>query len=148
LKKDIVYIIFAILCDFKDKNPKIIIEQILKKIYKIIKTENELNKYLLILEEISTLRNLKETFKEVEMRYSDIRFEDLPSYEIGLEAGIQRGMQQGIQRGMQQGMQQAKKETIINGYRAGIDLEMISKMLKMKVDEIKEVLIQNNIIRG
>jgi len=102
----------------------------------------------LILEEISTLRNLKETFKEVEMRYSDIRFEDLPSYEIGLEAGIQRGMQQGIQRGMQQGMQQAKKETIINGYRAGIDLEMISKMLKMKVDEIKEVLIQNNIIRG
>ena len=78
------------------------------------------------------------------MRYSDIRFEDLPSYEIGLEAGIQRGMQQGMQRGMQQ----AKKETIINGYRAGIDLEMISKMLKMKVDEIKEILIQNNIIRG
>jgi len=48
-----------------------------------------------MLEELSTLRNLKETIKETEMRLSDITYKDLPSYEIGFEQGIEQGKNKG-----------------------------------------------------
>ena len=44
------------------------------------------------------------------MRLSDIKLEDLPSYEIGLEKGMQKGIEKGMQKGMQKGKELAIKE--------------------------------------
>ena len=58
------------------------------------------------------------------MRYSDIRFEDLPSYEIGLEAGIQRGMKQGLLEG--------KLESVVYMIKKfGADINEIAKELNI-----------------
>jgi len=45
--------------------------------------------------DISTNRNLKDKLKEVEDMLRDIRYEDLPSYEIGMQRGIERGKLEG-----------------------------------------------------
>jgi len=81
-------LVLAILCDFKDNNPRVIVETILKKLKKLVVDEKRYRNYFIMLEEISTLRDLKEVIKEVSMKLNDIRLEDLPSYEIGIEKGV------------------------------------------------------------
>jgi len=87
-------LVLAVLCDYGDKKQEEIIKEILVKLYKLSKDENEFKKYLLMIEELSSGYNLKETIKEQEMRLIDIKWEDLPSYEIGLEKGIEKGSNQ------------------------------------------------------
>ncbi len=43
---------------------------------------------MLILETLSTNRDLKEKIKEAEEMLRDIKYEDLPSYEIGYNNAI------------------------------------------------------------
>ena len=92
-------VVLAILCDFKNQNENFVIENIIKKLHSLVKNEKEYRKYFSMLEELSTLRNLKETIKETEMRLSDITYKDLPSYEIGFEQGIEQGENKGITKG-------------------------------------------------
>jgi len=50
-----------------------------------------------MLEELSENRNLKDVVKEQEM-LSEIKLENLPSYEIGYERGIEQGVEQGVEK--------------------------------------------------
>jgi hypothetical protein len=81
-----------------------------------------------MLEEISTLRNLKEVIKEVNMRLSDIRWEDLPSYEIGLEKGMQKGIQKGLEKG------------VISLYKYVKDIDLISKEFNLEKTKVIYIL--------
>jgi len=84
-------LVLAILCDFKGKDAKEVVEIILIRLRELVGNDSKkYSDYLLMLEEISTLRDLKDTVKETEMRLSEVRLEDLPSYQIGLEKGIER----------------------------------------------------------
>ena len=51
-----------------------------------------------MLEELSTSRDLKDVIKEEEMSFQDLTWEDLPSFEIGLEKGIQKGIQKAFKK--------------------------------------------------
>jgi hypothetical protein len=77
-----------------------------------------------MLEEISTLRNLKEVIKEVNMRLSDIRWEDLPSYEIGMQKGIQKGLEKGV----------------ISLYKYVKDIDLISKEFNLEKTKVIYIL--------
>jgi len=102
-------LVLAILCDFKDKNPKDVISYIIERLkYHTKDNLQEFRKYLIMLEELSENRNLQELIKEQEM-LSEIKLEKLPSYEIGYERGEERGMQKGVQKGIQKGIQKAIK---------------------------------------
>jgi len=69
---------------------------IIKRLREITKDdEHKFSQYMLILEILSTNRNLKDKLKEVEDMLRDIRYEDLPSYEIGMQRGIERGKLEG-----------------------------------------------------
>jgi len=88
-------LVLAVLCDFKDKNPKDVIKYIIDRLQYHLKDDlNGFRKYTMILEEISTNRDLKDIVKEVEM-LSEIRLEDLPSWEIGMEKGLEKGLEKG-----------------------------------------------------
>jgi len=50
--------------------------------------------YMLTLEILSTNRNLKDKLKKVEDMLRDIRYEDLPSYEIAISIFMQRVREQ------------------------------------------------------
>ncbi len=89
-------IVLAILCDFKDKDKRQIIREILNRI--AILTSNNESQYrdcLLMLEVLSKNRDLTEILKEEENMLSEIKLEDLPSYEIGIEKGIEKGIKGG-----------------------------------------------------
>ena len=93
---------------------------------------------MLKLEELSSLRDLKEVFKECEMRLSEVRLEDLPSYEIGFKKGIDDGFKQGIE--------QATFENaifIIDKYN--ISIEQVSKDFSIPKEKLLEFLNKNGI---
>ena len=61
-------LVLSILCDFKQKNELDIVKYIIKRLKELIgEDENQLSKYMLILETLSENRDLKETIKEAEM---------------------------------------------------------------------------------
>jgi flagellar biosynthesis/type III secretory pathway protein FliH len=61
-------------------------------------------KYILMLEELSENRNLKEAVKKGEEMLTEINYEKLPSFELGFERGIQQGIQKGEEKGKQEGI--------------------------------------------
>ena len=90
-------LVLAVLCDFKDKNPKDVINYIIKRlIYHTKSNENEYRKYILMLEELSSNRDLENIVKEEEEMLSEFSFEKLPSYEVGIQRGIQKGKKEGL----------------------------------------------------
>ena len=129
LKRDNPYaIVLSILCDFKDKDAKSVIEEIINR----LKEYNDFKKYFLMVEELSTLRGYKDIVKECEMAVlvDDVKLEDLPSYEIGLEKGIEKGIERGIEKG---------KLQIIKSLIGLIDDETLSKKTGVDINIIKKL---------
>ena len=140
-------LILAILCDFKGKNPSDIIKFIIDKLVEYTKDDLQaFRKYMLMLEELSGNRDLKSLVKEQEM-LSDIKYEDLPSYEIGwekgMEEGVQQGMQQGMEEGVQQGMQQGMKkrstEVAQKLKEKGMDVALIAEITGLDSNVIESL---------
>jgi len=115
-------IVLAILCDFKGKKPTEIAEHIITKL-KTLTDENGFRKYVIMLEELANSQELKEYIKEAEVRLSDVRLEDLPSYEIGYERALE----------------QTKLAVIKNGLKNGVDIKILSLLTNMKEEEIKKI---------
>jgi len=123
-------LVLAILCDFKGKDPKEVVEIILVRLRELVGDDSrKYSDYLLMLEEISTLRNLKETVKETEVRLSEVRLEDLPSYQIGLEKGLEKG-----------GMKKAIEVSLIAIKKFGIEPEVVAKEFGVPIEEIAKRL--------
>ncbi|NPA11448.1 MAG: hypothetical protein GXO62_04325 [Epsilonproteobacteria bacterium] len=134
-------LVLAILCDFENKNPKDVIKEILHKLYKLSKNENEFRKYLLMLEELSTSRNLKEEVKEAEVGLQNLTWEDLPSFEIGFEKGIQQGEKRGEKIGEKKGITIGK---VLVLKELGYSNKEISDKLKLPQSEIEKILKDSN----
>jgi len=85
-----------------------------------------------MVEELSTLRGYKDIVKEYEMAVlvDDVKLEDLPSYEIGLEKGIEKGIERGIEKG---------KLQIIKSLIGLIDDETLSKKTGVDINIIKKL---------
>jgi predicted transposase/invertase (TIGR01784 family) len=142
-------LILSILCDFQDKKPNDVISTIIKKLLKITKTKEKFDNYILMLEELSSLRNLKEQVKEYEMILtSKVKWEDLPSYEIGFEKGLEDGLQQGLEKGLQQGLEKGLQEGVEKGKlesakiminKFGISVEEVSKELNIPIEVLKKL---------
>jgi len=82
-------LVLAILCDFKGRDAKDVISYIIQRLQELTKDNaHKLGKCMLALEELSTNRDLQDKLKEVESMLRDMKFEDLPSYEIGMERGV------------------------------------------------------------
>ena len=124
-------LVLAILCDFEDERKTI--RKILSRLLEITKNENEFKKYILMLEELSTSRNLKDIIKEEEMGLQHLTWEDLPSYEIGLEKGIQKG----IQKGMHDGKIESAK-VLIKTFN--LPVEKVAQQLNIDIEILKKAL--------
>ncbi|NWF66284.1 MAG: hypothetical protein HXX81_02330 [Campylobacterales bacterium] len=126
-------LVLAILCDFKDKNADDIINFILRRLYEKTKeNETEFKKYMLMLEELSENRNLIELVKKGEEMLSQINYEKLPSYYLGLERGIERGIEKGIERGKSE----AKIDYAHVMIELGIAPEIVANKLQIPLEEL------------
>jgi len=83
--------VLAILCDFKQKEPREVVKYILTELHRLVKDEKRLRDFLMVLEILSTNRNLQDTVKEEKEMLRTMTYRDLPSYEIGFEEGIEKG---------------------------------------------------------
>ena len=127
-------LVLAILCDFKDKSPRDVVNYIITRLIELTKSDiNEYRKYMLMLEELSTNRDLLEVVKQEEEMLSDFSMEKLPSYEIG----IKRGMEKGTKNGVQQGLELGK---ILALYEIGLSSEEIAKKYEKSKEYVNSVI--------
>jgi len=70
----------------------------------------------------------------------DIKYEELPSYEIGMERGIERGFSNGISQGLSQGIINTAT-TMIKEFN--LSVEIVAKKLNISIDELKKHLDKN-----
>ena len=70
------------------------------------------------------------------MRFMDISWEDLPSYEIGMEKGFERGIEKGIERG-----KEIERIKFINAMiKLGIKPSQIAKELNVDESDILKIV--------
>ena len=70
---------------------------------------------------------------------SEIKYEELPSYEIGFEEGELIGEK----RGEIQGELKAKKMIINNLLKKGMDIKTIANLIEISEEEIKKIKDEN-----
>ena len=107
------------------------------KLWKLftIKNKQELN---LFTENEKLLKNYH---KKLTILSLDKEYRDKVMWDETIEKNLEE--QEAYAVGLERGKEKGKKETIINMYRNGISLELISKCINLSIDEVKEII--NNI---
>jgi len=123
----------AILCKIKDKSQ---IEKIIQKIEKLSKSFEEFSTYMLMLEELAD-KKYKNIIKEIEMNIANPKWEDFPSYWVGMEKGMEKGIEEGIKKGEKIGILKGK---IITLKELGLDNKEIAKKCNVSVEKVEKIL--------
>ena len=74
------------------------------------------------------------------MLYEDRRaslLDKVSALENAERKGLQKGLQQGLEKGLEQGLEKGKKETAKNLLDKGLDIEFVSEVTGLSIDEIK-----------
>ena len=61
--------------------------------------------------------------------------------EKGRKEGEEKGRKEGRKEGRQEGRQEGKIDTLINFFKNGAGLDLISKAVDMSIDEVKSILV-------
>ncbi len=123
-------LVLAILCDFKDRDELDILTFILQRLEELTKDNaHKFGKYMLILDTLSTNRDLQNKLKEAEDMLKNVKIEELPSYQLVLEKGVERGLSQGI-----------IKTAITMIHKFKLSVEDVAKELNISLDELKKHL--------
>jgi predicted transposase/invertase (TIGR01784 family) len=123
-------LVLSILCDFKNKNELDVLIYILKRLEELTEDdEHTFGKYTLILETLSSNRDLQNTLKKAEEMLRDVKMEDLPSYQIAMERGMTKGISQGI-----------ISTAIMMIKEFNLSVEQVAQKLNISIDELKKHL--------
>jgi len=135
-------LVLSILCDFKERSELDVLSYILKRLEELTKDDTHRHgKYMLILETLSSNRNLQKSLKEAEEMLRDIKLEELPSYQIAMERGKEKWVSQGISEGLSQGISQGIIKTAITMIdKFKLSVEDVAKELNISLDELKKHL--------
>jgi predicted transposase YdaD len=116
-------VMLAILCDYKGKSATEIVTQILLQIKKLNKSDLNLQKNLVQLEIISSLRNLQPLLNKI--------LTTMPiTYDIRKDLRFKEGKQEGIQEGIQEGRQ---KEALIK------DQSFVINLLQKGIESLETI---------
>jgi len=127
-------LVLSILCDFKERDELDVLTYILKRLEELTKDDKHLlGKYMLILDTLSTNRDLQKRLKEAEEMLRDVKLEDLPSYQIVLERGMERGKEKWLSQGVI-----TTAITMIKEFN--LSVEQVASKLNISIDELKKHL--------
>jgi len=94
--------VLAILCDFNVDTDSVAVNTIVQLLHKRLHDNpKRFREYMYMLEVLSDNRNLKVAIKEAETVITNVKVENLPSYELGMEKGIEKGIEKGMEQGME-----------------------------------------------
>ena len=121
-------LVLAILCDFKGKEPREVVHYILDRL-KCLTAGNEIRfrEYLRMLEILSTNRDLEKTIEEEEKMLSEVDYNKLPSYRIGIQKGIEKGIEKGVEQGIEQGLKQGIEQGLQQGEYSLLKRQLIRR---------------------
>ncbi len=109
-----------------DKVPDKLKDRIFKKLFKAA----EIAKFT-----PEQIRSYEDSLKY----YRDLKSSLDTKYEEGKEDGIEEGIKEGIKEGIEKGIKNEKLDTVINGLKENLSLELISKLTNLSIAEIKKI---------
>lgn len=92
-----------------------------------------------ILEDISKDEH-ERYLAELRLKYiMDQKAIEDAGYDKGLAQGISQGLAKGLSQGISQGIKKNQKEIVKNMLAENIDINTISKVTKLSIEEIKKI---------
>ena len=64
--------------------------------------------------------------------------------EFAFEQGLEQGLVQGLERGINEGKFQEKREMIVNFYKNGVSLGLISKSSGLSIEEVQNIISKSD----
>ena len=137
-------LVLSILCDFKGKDEKEMLELITTKLYKLTKDNGStFDTYMLMLESLAENRNLQDKLKEVEKMIRDIPIENFPSYQLGSEKGEERGKKIGKEIGKEIGKKIGEERGMIKVAKKmlekGTDINLVKEFTNLSIEKLNEI---------
>jgi hypothetical protein len=140
-------IILAILADFKKEDKSKVVQSILTCLKNKVKNKKKLQKLIFQLEILSNLRSLQtEITKQIANMSIDYDVTKDLRYLQGEEVGEARGTAIGEARGEARGKDKTRKEVVINGYKNGISIALLSNISNLSEAQVTQILKDNNLI--
>ncbi len=62
------------------------------------------------------------------------------------ESAYTEGLVEGIEQGIEQGIEKRNLEMLLNGYKNGLDIELLSKITDLTQERIREILKENGLL--
>ncbi len=126
-------IILAILSDFQNESPEIVVEKILARVAAMSGDTIKLLKYLKQLSVLSRLRNLEEiTIKKAKAMTLN--------YDVEQDFWYQEGIEKGIEKGMEKGEEKEKTAIILRLLKSDkLTLEEIASVAEVSVDYVRQL---------
>ncbi|MCI4624404.1 MAG: hypothetical protein L3V56_00415 [Candidatus Magnetoovum sp. WYHC-5] len=143
-------VIISILCDYKGRDVRMFIREILERIRELVKEETLQSKYIKQLEILSNLRDLQNYVGEEVDKMAfifdltkDYRFQQ--GREKGREEGREKGREEGMEKGLKEGIELALE------VKFGFDsLELIEKIKGIRdiqqLENIKDIIKNTNTV--
>lgn len=131
-------LILAILCDFKGRNERDVIHEIIIKLKDYYKENVKgFRESLAMLETLSSNRNLSVDIQKEEKMLS-MYIDELPSYKIGYEKGVENGKPKWMKEGKTEGKIEGKIEIAIN-MLSSFDDQKIALYTGLEISEVLKI---------
>ncbi|MEM6263623.1 MAG: hypothetical protein AAGI38_14010 [Bacteroidota bacterium] len=128
-------IIFAILGDLKEAQPQAVFSRIYEQLKGLPLDEATMRKYLSQLGMLSKLRKLHKVFISTK--------NDMPIiYDITQDEMYLKGMEKGVEKGMKKGKSEEHYKMIRRGMKQGLQVELLSILTNLPVEQVKAILIK------
>ena len=133
-------LVLAILCDFKDRDKSEVITYIIQRLNELTKdNQHQQDKYMVILETLSTNRDLKDSVKEIEEMLRTIDVTKMPSY--GRYIKSKKLFEEGRAEGLSQGLSQGTIKTAITMIKEfDLSIKEVSNKLNIPLNELEKHL--------
>ena len=149
-------LLFAILCDFQEKEPQNIVRNMLQKLRDLSPDEATYRKYVTQLNVLSQLRKLdKEVYKQALTMPIEIDITQNYAWKVATERGLKEGRERGIKEGRKEGhkegmevaqIQIVKKALVSKAFMSGAifypDIAEFSGLSAKRVEEIHKEMIE------
>ena len=127
-------VIFAILCDFKDELPEVIIEKVFLRLKDLCTRKDELNKFVFQLQILTSLRNF-EPIVELKIKDMSLVLDINVKKSLFYLDGKEEGRAEGKEEGKEQGKIEMIEELLIQKY----SIDSIANISKKSNDFILSI---------